>query len=112
MVALEAYIDDSGKYNQAPVFVLAGFMARADQWAIFSDKWRDELTNDPFINYHKAVEAHHLWGEFRGVTREKRDDKQIILVKTINQHVLGSVVVIIDVADYEIYSKVYSKMST
>jgi hypothetical protein len=42
LVALEVYVDDSGTGNP-PVFLLGGFIGRAESWAVFKEEWRDAL---------------------------------------------------------------------
>ena len=37
---LQACIDDSGWDGTSPVFVLAGYVAKAEAWDAFADEWR------------------------------------------------------------------------
>jgi hypothetical protein len=42
LMALKAFIDESGK-GDPPIFVMAGFIARAEEWAAFNDVWLGAL---------------------------------------------------------------------
>jgi hypothetical protein len=37
---LQGFIDDSGWDGQSPVFVLADYIAKTEQWEAFSDEWQ------------------------------------------------------------------------
>lgn len=43
---MEAYVDDSGT-GDPPVFLLAGFVGRAERWAEFSERWIEALRGRP-----------------------------------------------------------------
>jgi hypothetical protein len=64
LLVLQAFIDDSGN-GQPPVLVLAGFVARAESWATFADKWRAALGG---LAYFKMKECASLSGEFTNWT--------------------------------------------
>jgi hypothetical protein len=85
LLTIQAYIDDSGVIGTDPIFVLAGFMARAEQWAAFSDAWKSYLDEPPSLQYLKMNEAAKLKGEFRGWTDEQRDRKLRGLVEIIKR---------------------------
>ncbi|MEX2126749.1 MAG: DUF3800 domain-containing protein [Xanthobacteraceae bacterium] len=87
---LKAYIDDSG-VGQHPVYVLAGFVASAREWAPFSDAWDRVLWMSPRIRYFKMSEAMGLNGEFLGISPERRDEKLRLLVNAIECHRLYGV---------------------
>jgi len=53
---IRAYIDDSGG-GVGPVFVLAGYIATAEQWAAFSDEWQAILDMKPAVKRFKMSEA-------------------------------------------------------
>lgn|GEM_PF-1466768 len=75
LLTIQAYIDDSGVKGTDPVFVLAGFIGRAEKWASFSDDWKRHLEEKPSIKYLKMNEAAKLDGEFRYWTGVERDKK-------------------------------------
>jgi hypothetical protein len=74
-LTIQAYIDDSGVKGTDPVFVLAGFIGKAEKWASFSDDWKRHLDESPSVKYLKMNEAAKLDGEFRFWTKVKRDQK-------------------------------------
>ena len=65
------------------MFVLAGFIARADLWAKFSDEWSETLNERPAIKYLKMYEAAKLDGQFRGWSVAARDEKLRKLVAVL-----------------------------
>ncbi|MEI9927980.1 MAG: DUF3800 domain-containing protein [Sphingomonas sp.] len=78
ILALQAYIDDSGK-DDPPVYILAGYIAPAEVWAEFSDRWNEALTAAPAISYFKMKEAFRRTGEFSGFSVAERDAKLDVL---------------------------------
>lgn len=89
MAMLQCYVDDSGSQPADKVFVLAGFVARADAWAKFSDDWQNELDRAPGLEYFKLTEASRLQDQFhkrRGWNAEKRDDCVERLASIIAEH--------------------------
>ena len=83
LAIIQAWIDDSGVKGTDPVFVLAGFIARADLWAKFSDEWSKTLNEWPTIEYLKMNEAAKLDGQFRGWSVAARDEKLRKLVAVL-----------------------------
>jgi hypothetical protein len=90
MLALEAYIDDSGK-GQPPVFVLAGFLGYAAQWAEFTEEWRAALAKKPALEYFKMREAASLHGQFFGWGEQQRDRRLAELLAIIDRRVISGV---------------------
>jgi hypothetical protein len=75
LLTIQAYIDDSGTKGTHPIFSLAGFIGRAEQWAEFSNAWQTQLTGSPSIRYLKMADAAKLNGQFRFWKPGERDDK-------------------------------------
>jgi hypothetical protein len=96
---LRAFFDDSGR-TQEPVYVLAGFVARAEAWARFGDKWTEALHLAPRIEYFKLYEANARKGQFSGWTEEARDQKMLTLAQVIKEHVLCGLSVVMKHKDY------------
>jgi hypothetical protein len=90
IVVLESYVDDSGS-GDPPVFLLAGFVARGEQWLKFSEHWDEALKGPPKLDYFKMWEAEALEEQFKGWTEEERDIRLSRLVGIIKDHVLISV---------------------
>lgn len=75
MAILQAYIDDSASDLDDQMLFLAGYLNRADKWALFSDAWAEEMAASPKISYLKMAEANSLRGEFHDWKVEHRDEK-------------------------------------
>lgn len=89
-MSLEVYIDESGK-GDPPVFVLAGFIARADQWTAFNEEWIAALSEVP------AVAAFHM----TDARWSGNDVKLPRLLDIIRRHVLVGIAISVLHADYE-----------
>lgn len=88
MAMLQFYIDDSGM-GQAPVYVLAGYMTTAEQWAAFSDEWANARDSEPRIEYFKIAEALRYRGEFSQFkSQQQRDEKVQRFVGILNKHAM------------------------
>ncbi|MGD1156563.1 MAG: DUF3800 domain-containing protein [Terriglobia bacterium] len=85
-MAIQAYIDDSGVKGTDPIFVLAGFIGKAEQWAEFSTAWKQHLRESPSIAYFKMAEAAKLGGEFRFWKHADRDRKLRGCVEVIKRY--------------------------
>src|ERR1700686_4349470 len=80
---LQAFIDDSGNYQQGQTCLMAGCVAPAQKWAEFSNGWNAVLKTSPAIPYFKMSNAFALTKEFKGWTPEDRDAKVDALVDVI-----------------------------
>jgi len=100
-VAVQAFVDDSGTKGTDRVFVLAGFIGPAEQWAVFSGRWKAWLDSPPSIKYLKMNEAVKLKGEFRGWKPAERDKKLAGGVEIIKQFPLRAIHVTIDLEAFE-----------
>jgi hypothetical protein len=83
MVFLRAFTDDSGSEARDRRLFMAGYVNRADQWALFSDAWHEECRTAPSIEYLKMSEAQNLGGQFRGWSQKDRDEKLRGLARVI-----------------------------
>jgi hypothetical protein len=98
LVALEAYIDDSGTGNP-PVYLLGGFIARAESWAVFKEEWRDALNRPTLqpdgrllrLDYFKMKEAHHLHEQFSGWDGAVANEKVVELVGIVKRHAFSGI---------------------
>ncbi len=82
MVLQTGYFDDSGSDSGSEYYVLAGFLAPAEQWESVSLKWANTL--GPELRYFKMSEAMALGGEFRrGWTASLRDKLILELVDVV-----------------------------
>jgi Protein of unknown function (DUF3800) len=75
IVVIQAFLDDSGVIGTHPLFVMAGFIGRADVWARFADEWQRWLDAPPRIAYLKMNEAARACGQFRSWEDDKIKQK-------------------------------------
>src|SRR5687767_2637835 len=84
LVILNGFIDES---EDDSVFVLAGYVAPAEEWAAFSDEWHATLHSTPAIWELKTKDAMGLRGCFNEFTKEERDKKLCDLYQVIDKYV-------------------------
>jgi hypothetical protein len=82
---LQGYIDDSGSHDEN-LFVLAGYVLPAEQWATFSDQWSICLRKEPQIRCFKMADAEYGDGYFTGMREEFRRLKIRELSEVITAH--------------------------
>jgi hypothetical protein len=100
-----AYIDDSG-IGQAPISVLAGWIASASVWARFSDEWKEALEMKPRLDYFKLSEAMSFSGQFSGRGEESRNERMRLLVRILADHrPLG----VVSAVPHDLYQQVFGK---
>ena len=90
LMVMQGWFDDSGSDPGAGMFILAGFVASAKQWAAFSNAWKRGLNKPPRLAYFKSNEAYGLKGQFapsKGWTEERRDARVLELASIIAQFV-------------------------
>ncbi|MBS4084110.1 MAG: DUF3800 domain-containing protein [Rhizobiales bacterium] len=81
---IQAFIDDSASDKDDRRLFLAGYLNRAEDWALFSEAWKEQLDDKPAIKYLKMAEAQNLSGEFRSWKPEDRNEKLRGLARIIN----------------------------
>lgn len=101
IVVIQSFLDDSGVKGTHPIFTFAGFIGRAEKWAKFSDEWIRWLHSEPRIGYLKMNEAVKLNGEFRGFTKEERNDKLRGCISILKEYPQQAIQISVNVADYE-----------
>jgi Protein of unknown function (DUF3800) len=82
----KVFVDES--YDQQKIFLMCAWMARAEEWELFSDAWDRELRADKPIEYFKNHEAAILDEQFRGWKEAERDAKVLALAKIIAKYEL------------------------
>ena len=85
LVAIQAYVDDSGGKGQGKVFVFSALVATAEEWAAFTKEWNARLKQSPSIRYFKMAEAANRNGQFRGFSEAERDTKLRELCQVLNR---------------------------
>jgi hypothetical protein len=95
---LQAFIDDSGNDGKSPVFILAGYIASAENWEGFSDEWENTLKPEDGMHlgvlkmadvYRNRVRG----SRYYGWADDQRDQRLKKLIKVINNHALHGIVV-------------------
>jgi len=100
---LKAFIDDSGSGGDSPWVVLAGYIARADDWDGFQAEWVRVLSDYPRIDCFHASEAESLRpdGQWSGVSKTERDKKIDRLIQVIQDFKLQPISVRMRQSEYE-----------
>lgn|SRR5215213_279019 len=106
LLPIQAWIDDSGGKGQSPVFVFAGWIGKAEDWANFSDDWVQCLSSRPKIKYLKMREAASRTGQFEGMLSEFRNKKLRDLAKVITKYEFSAYWYI---SDMEAFSDILAK---
>lgn len=96
---LEIYIDDSGKENDSPSFVLAGYLASAEAWSAFSQQWQGILDDANIPAFH-MVEAWRMGHKYRHLGILGRNQLVQDLLSCITQYVEHAFVLSIDLEAY------------
>ena len=86
VAVLRAFTDDSASDMGDRRIFFAGFMHRAEQWALFAEAWDKELKTEPTIQYLKTSEAQNLRGQFLQWRREICDAKLLTLARVIHHY--------------------------
>ena len=94
---LTAHFDDSWNDD---VFVVAGFVAPAEKWALFSDEWRLALSLPRGVPKLVANEAMKLRGAFHGFSKDDRDKKLSFLSRIIMRYVSFELFVVIPMKEF------------
>ncbi|KZD21906.1 DUF3800 domain-containing protein [Tardiphaga robiniae] len=87
-----AFIDGSGTINDSPVYVMAGYLARADAWEAFTIEWKAALDHPKAIKYFKMSEAFSRRGQFAGWDEALRDARLRMLPSIVNRHAISAII--------------------
>ena len=101
-MTIQVAVDDSNRGQEnAPAFILAGFMATVPHWETFADEWQNELNREPPISLLKAKEAINLRKNFAGWTEEERDARLLSFVEIVRKHAFASIRTILVKRDFD-----------
>jgi len=104
---MQAWIDDSGAKGQGGCIALAGLIGEAQDWAVFADKWAEELAADPPLRYFSMSDAATRTGVFHRWPPWRRDAKVRRLARTVDGSKFTLVDVSVDLAAFaELFPKV------
>jgi len=103
---IQGFIDDSGGDGRSPVFVLAGYVAKAEQWEAFTDEWQKVLDYpDPtpikFLKTNQIYRNNVPNTDFYGWTDKQRDARLKMFIAAIRRHVLHGIVSVVPMEPYE-----------
>lgn len=88
MTDLICYGDESGIHDEAPVFVLAGWIAPEDEWAGFMPRWRDALR---IAGHPEGVPFHMTdFGSSRRAFEGWSDDRRLGLITSLIDVIVGT----------------------
>jgi Protein of unknown function (DUF3800) len=85
LLMLRMYVDDSGKEDQSPHLVLAGYLSSTEKWAAFSNHWQ-AILDDAGIDSFRMVEAWRLARKFRKIGALGRDRLIVQLIECIKAY--------------------------
>ena len=106
LLMLVAHIDDSGTEGKGRVALLAGFIARAEQWQDFSERWTSALNREPKIEYFRMAEANRRRDQFRGFSEPERDSRVnefAGIISSVHPHAVASIVTWKDFNEFKTY---------
>jgi hypothetical protein len=101
-IMLQTFLDASGSVGDSPVYVMAGYVAREEDWGRFVEDWNGVLGLEPRLKFLKMNQAISLdpKGQFRDWTEQQRDDRLNRLAEIINRHALYGIISIVPVEPY------------
>lgn len=82
---LQLYIDDSGKKDQSPVQVLAGYLSTTERWATFANEWQG-LLDEAGVDAFRMAEAWRMARKFRNRGPLRRDHLIVQMIECIKRH--------------------------
>ncbi len=84
-MVLTLYVDDSGKSDQSPVQVLAGYLSTDERWAVFSKEWT-ALLDEAGLDAFRMADAWRLARRYRSNGPLARDSLIVRAVECIKRH--------------------------
>lgn len=112
IVALKAFLDDSGTKGSGKVLMFGGLLGTAEALSTFADDWDKELrAHIPLpIRYFKASEARSLKGEFNSWSRKNRDQKVSRLAAVVNRPDLSMILCGVELAPHAQLEQLYERI--
>jgi len=99
---LQVFVDDSGRGENAdnPIFVLAGYAGRVQNWEAADDDLQRIMRKKPTLDYLKGKEAAALNGNFTGWTAEDRDTKLAEMIAVLNKYRMIAISAAVSYSDF------------
>ncbi len=86
LLMLKAFFDDSGSHPLGEMYVVAGYVARVEQWQEFEVEWAEALRRHR-LSCLKTEQAHHRSKEFAGLKRDQAESLLEELADIVVRHV-------------------------
>lgn len=96
LVPLQAFIDDS--YRAGGTYILAGPIATAENWALFSHEW-EKLLNSGWGVLNAKTNTHHF--KYASMNIEERKSRIPVFLNTLERYISGYVATRIDISELE-----------
>ena len=104
MIEAQAYFDESGSHDGAPILCVAGYIFRKSEAIKLSHEWRKVLRWKKLPYFH-MVECAHGNGPFANLTKDERIAVQTKLIEAIKRHASQGVAITVDPTEYATFSK-------
>jgi hypothetical protein len=101
---MHGYFDDSGTHAQAPLVVLAGFLATVDRWQSFNKEWAAALKEYGLDYFHMADFA-GPYREYQNWDSDSRRTRLDTLLTIVKSHAMISVGIGIPKAAFDSYMR-------
>ena len=92
LMMLQCYVDES-VCNDGHVMVMAGFIASAEKWEVFSEEWQECLDMKPRMDYLHMTDAVRSWGT-------ESQERVARFHRIIDNHAIAGVSISIPLAAY------------
>ena len=86
LLMFRGFFDETNRNPADGQFLLAGWIARVDEWEKFSEAWQKCLSEKPSIKYFKTYEANNPSGQFFKIGVEGSKQKKVALAEVISHH--------------------------
>jgi hypothetical protein len=94
-----AYLDESGTHN-SPIMLMGGYLGNTEQWDAFNAAW-EALIKSEGIQFCHAVDLLHSAEQFKGWSRQRREQFILKAHKVKASHLQLGVTAIIRQNDYD-----------
>jgi hypothetical protein len=95
---LKVYMDETGVHSGASVVAVSAYVAKPTTWRTWTKKWN--VAKEPIKVFHSSDCANHQ-GEFRGWTKEQRDQFVAKLLSILPARKIFGMVIAIQMEDFK-----------
>jgi hypothetical protein len=104
MIQGQAYFDESGSHDGAPILCVAGYIFKKSEAIRLGHEWRKVLRWKKLPYFH-MVECAHGNGPFANLTKDERIAVQTKLIEAIKRHAIQGIAITVDPTEYATFSK-------